>query len=647
MIRRALAIRLRPWARRATPTPPRATGALGAAARLRPGKPAEAEAMIRRALAIRLEALGEATPTPIGRTMYSPRYSIARTSLRRRLHFWEAAAEAMRRLDTEQRKGSNRPHCRRLASSLGGRGVGPGGTVGRRLDPLGAGAGRGILDEVAGRALRPSSAEEKDREIELLSRSQAIDERIGRLLDKSSRSQEEDRRLEELRRQESDLRRQSLDHEHQLEAKYGALAGKPAGLDEVRRAIPEPAALVGWVDAGPHHWACVLRRTGDPTWVRLPGSGPGGDWTKDDEDLPRRLRGKLAPGVDRGDGRALAGALARQRLGPLADHLQGVRHLIVLTSPGLAGVPVEVLVAAPGGPRRDDPVVSYAPSASMLAHLAGKTKEAGTRPATLLAVGDPAYPGPRPDPPAAPPPDGGIVLARVERNGNADLNGLRAGDVLLEYAGQALRGPDDLRVVAADAGPRTVPVKFWREGDVRSAGSPPGRWGSPSTPARPPRSSWRGRRPACSGDPGPEPGPGSPAHGGRSRRSPGCSRLGRDDAPGRAGRESVVQELARAGRLRGFQFLHFATHGQSDPRNAYRSSLALADAARSSDPEAFEADGVITADEIARTWDLDADLVVLSACESGLGRAAGGEGYLGFAQALFAKGARSLVLSLW
>jgi CHAT domain-containing protein len=39
--------------------------------------------------------------------------------------------------------------------------------------------------------------------------------------------------------------------------------------------------------------------------------------------------------------------------------------------------------------------------------------------------------------------------------------------------------------------------------------------------------------------------------------------------------------------------------------------------------------------------------VVLSACESGLGKQAGGEGFLGFAQPLLAKGARSLVLSLW
>jgi CHAT domain-containing protein len=46
-------------------------------------------------------------------------------------------------------------------------------------------------------------------------------------------------------------------------------------------------------------------------------------------------------------------------------------------------------------------------------------------------------------------------------------------------------------------------------------------------------------------------------------------------------------------------------------------------------------------------WKLDAELVTLSACQSGLGKKAGGEGYLGFAQALFLAEARSLVLSLW
>ena len=41
------------------------------------------------------------------------------------------------------------------------------------------------------------------------------------------------------------------------------------------------------------------------------------------------------------------------------------------------------------------------------------------------------------------------------------------------------------------------------------------------------------------------------------------------------------------------------------------------------------------------------DLVVLSACESGRGKEAGGEGLLGFAQAFLQKGARSVVLSRW
>src|SRR5262249_7669679 len=72
-------------------------------------------------------------------------------------------------------------------------------------------------------------------------------------------------------------------------------------------------------------------------------------------------------------------------------------------------------------------------------------------------------------------------------------------------------------------------------------------------------------------------------------------------------------------------------------------------AAAAADPAALEAapDGQVTAEQIVRTWELDADLVVLSACESGLGRYAGGEGYLGFPQSLFVQGAPRLPLSQW
>src|SRR4029077_15987081 len=58
-------------------------------------------------------------------------------------------------------------------------------------------------------------------------------------------------------------------------------------------------------------------------------------------------------------------------------------------------------------------------------------------------------------------------------------------------------------------------------------------------------------------------------------------------------------------------------------------------------------DGRLTAAEVLEFWKLDAELVTLSACESGLGREGGGEGLLGFAQAFLLAGARSLVLSLW
>jgi CHAT domain-containing protein/tetratricopeptide (TPR) repeat protein len=116
--------------------------------------------------------------------------------------------------------------------------------------------------------------------------------------------------------------------------------------------------------------------------------------------------------------------------------------------------------------------------------------------------------------------------------------------------------------------------------------------------------------------------------------------------------EQELDDLAASGRLREYRYLHFATHGVLDHQRPMRSALILAQdrlpgplAPVGTGKEVY--DGRLTAERILRRWKLDAELVTLSACATGLGRFSGGEGHLGFSQALFLAGARSLVLSLW
>jgi hypothetical protein len=107
--------------------------------------------------------------------------------------------------------------------------------------------------------------------------------------------------------------------------------------------------------------------------------------------------------------------------------------------------------------------------------------------------------------------------------------------------------------------------------------------------------------------------------------------------------EANLAMLAREDRLRGYDVIHLATHAIIDAEQPGESALVLAQTA-----EALQGDdGLLCAREIERQWRLDAELVTLSACESGLGRRVDGEGYLGFAQVLLGAGARHVLASLW
>jgi CHAT domain-containing protein len=84
--------------------------------------------------------------------------------------------------------------------------------------------------------------------------------------------------------------------------------------------------------------------------------------------------------------------------------------------------------------------------------------------------------------------------------------------------------------------------------------------------------------------------------------------------------------------------LHFATHGVMNNASPLYSHLVLAHSEKE--------DGLLEAWELMQ-MDLQADLAVLSACETARGRYGAGEGMIGLSWALFVAGVPSTVVSQW
>jgi len=118
-----------------------------------------------------------------------------------------------------------------------------------------------------------------------------------------------------------------------------------------------------------------------------------------------------------------------------------------------------------------------------------------------------------------------------------------------------------------------------------------------------------------------------------------------------AAREETILAVRRP------SILHLATHGffvshsgnpSLDRREnvLLRSGLALA-GANSFHGTLSHLDGLLTADEVSGMDLQDTDLVVLSACQTGVGEAKNGEGVYGLRRAFSVAGAKNLVMSLW
>jgi CHAT domain-containing protein len=91
-----------------------------------------------------------------------------------------------------------------------------------------------------------------------------------------------------------------------------------------------------------------------------------------------------------------------------------------------------------------------------------------------------------------------------------------------------------------------------------------------------------------------------------------------------------------------YRILHFATHGLLDSEQPEFSGLILSLVDRNGKDE----NGYLSAQDIYEQH-LSAELVVLSACDSGLGPTLRGEGVVGLARAFLHAGAARVVSSLW
>jgi CHAT domain-containing protein len=119
-------------------------------------------------------------------------------------------------------------------------------------------------------------------------------------------------------------------------------------------------------------------------------------------------------------------------------------------------------------------------------------------------------------------------------------------------------------------------------------------------------------------------------------------------------KSNASEETVKSGELEKYQILHFATHGFVNTEKPELSGILMAQDTSTSFESyedmygniAQQNDGILYQSEIYN-MQLNADLVVLSACETGLGKITSGEGVIGLTRALLYAGTKNIIVSLW
>jgi CHAT domain-containing protein len=107
-------------------------------------------------------------------------------------------------------------------------------------------------------------------------------------------------------------------------------------------------------------------------------------------------------------------------------------------------------------------------------------------------------------------------------------------------------------------------------------------------------------------------------------------------------RNDATKKRFKNSTLDSFRFIHLATHGTVDLESPDLSGVYF----KNDESNKLENDNVLYVGEIYGL-SINAELVVLSACETGLGKINRGEGVMGLGQAFAYSGADNLILSLW
>jgi tetratricopeptide (TPR) repeat protein len=597
------------------------------------GKTAEALAHYKKALAIRKEVLGEEHPDTAQNYNYLAYCLYYQSRVREAIPNWQAALLGH---DAARLARASSGFERALAGAFSLTPLEGLALAHARLNEPGlawghaeAGLARNLLDDLARAAAEDAS---------LLSHLRRLDERLVSLFGRDELSADQEQLRDDLARQRRDVLARVSKH---AAARSARLVWP---LRRIQKQLAADAAVVLWLSVRGENWAAVVRSQGLPHWQRLTGTGAKEVWTADDYQQPDRLHQALADaGSSQARRRELIEGVRQRWFAPLRPHLAAdgklpaVRRLYVVPSKFMAALSVEVIA-----PKY---VVSYTPSATVLAQAF-----AGHRPLkadSAMALGDPVFQASAP----AAAPKAGVLITEVLAGGNAARAGLRAGDVLLRFGDARLETMNDLAQALKKNG--RAEAVYWRQEQERrvALAGPLGvrvdRRAAPAAVA-----AWRAENASVTRGESYGQLPGTRAEVLALQRllGKGCRILLGSNAS-----EQALDQLAQTGELKRCRLLHLATHATLDLDRPERSAVILARdrlpglaenaerAARGLKPYT----GELTVDTILRGWKLDADLVVLSACRTGLGRQSSGEGLLGFSYALMRVGARSVVLSRW